>query len=181
MKRIAFIIPFAFTALIFIITPACKKTAKDYIFTKSYGELSLTVDTISKVGPLFLGNAEYNTDIKAQLAEQNYGLNNLKSIKVSNMTVRITNPGRDLNYFRKIDVRVSNNQAADLNIGTIEFPDETNVTSAVFTPLDGNYTEVFKQEKVNFKFFAINDLPIIPDSLNLKVNISLEFKAALGN
>ncbi|MBX7203380.1 MAG: hypothetical protein IT240_07920 [Bacteroidia bacterium] len=160
---------------------ACKKTAKEHQFTKSYGELSFTVDTISKVGPLFLASAEYLTDIEAELAEKDFGLNNLKKISVSNMTISITNPGQTLNYFRRIDVRVSNGQADDLNIGSITLPDETNVTSAVFSPVDAELTEIFKQKKVTFKFYGENDLPIVPDPLNMKVNVSLEFKAALGN
>jgi hypothetical protein len=160
---------------------ACKKTAKDYTFTKNYGELTFSVDTISSVGPLFLAAAEYNTDIGAQLAEKDYGVNNLKKISVSNMSIRITDPGKDLNYFRRIDVRVSNGQASELNIGSISLPDETNLTSATFTPVDAELTEIFKQKKVEFRFYGENDLPIIPDPLNMKVNISLEFKAALGN
>lgn len=160
---------------------ACKKTANDITIQKDYGELSFTVDTISKVGTLFLASAEYNTDIEAALAEKDFGLNNLKKITVSNMTLRITNPGKDLNYFRRVDVRVSNGQASELNIGTITLPDETNATSAVFSPVEAELTEIFKQKKVMFRFYGENDLPIVPDPLTMKVNISLEFKAALGN
>lgn len=160
---------------------SCKKTANDLQFSKSYGDFSFVVDTATAVGPRFLAAATYTTDIEDQLSEKGFLLGNLKKVKIKNMTISTTNSAQNLNYFRRIDVRVSNGSAGELIFGEINLPDTTYQTSAVFNPSDVNLVEVFRQKKVEFRFYGETDLPILPDPVELKSTISFDIEARLGN
>jgi hypothetical protein len=161
---------------------ACKKAVSKASFIKNYGVTSFTTDTVTGVGAKFLGEQVVKTDLTKDLADQGFTLANIKSVKILNVVLNVVDPSRNLNCFRKLDIRVSNSTGAgDVAITSVNLPDETSAKFVYFKTADIDMHEFFKNDELTFKFYGINDLPIRPEPLKMEVRMLFEVNAALGN
>jgi hypothetical protein len=161
---------------------ACKKTVSKASFIKNYGVASFTADTVTGVGAKFLGEQIVKTDLKSDLADQGFTMANIKSVKILNLVLYVVDPNRNLDCFRRLEIRVSNSSGAgDVTITSVNLPDETSAKSVYFTTEDIDMHEFFKNDELTFKFYGVNDLPIRPEPLQMEVRMMFEVNAALGN
>jgi len=172
---------FFFISAIIITISSCKKTVEDLIFEKSYGELNFTVDTTSQVGYAYLGEVTVPTDINARLEEAGLNINNLKSVSIKSIIIENVNPNQTLNYFRKLEIQLSNSSASNLIFARATLPENTDQRSVTLSPAVDDLKEFFKQESFGFAFYGENDLPIQPEPVALKAKLIFEIKSGLGN
>jgi hypothetical protein len=99
---------YIFTIAALFATQSCKETVNDLNFDQGYASSTFQADTTSLVGVQDFGT--YNTDpgIQAKLQADGFTLNNLKSITVKKAVISTVNGGQNLNYFRNLQIRMSN-------------------------------------------------------------------------
>jgi hypothetical protein len=165
----------------FILISACKKSAEPLSYTKEYPEMIFTVDTTSSTGDMLLGSQIVQTDVVNYLSENGFTVNNLKSVKVSSIEIGVLSPGKTLDFFKKLEVRLSNQGAGNVIFASKELPDSFTETSTTITPLDVDLAEYFKQGELQFSFYGRNDLQILPDPIQMRVKVNVQVDARLGN
>lgn len=171
---------FLFLSLL-LIGSSCKKTTDPLDYSKEYENLTFTVDTTSSTGEILLGTQEVQTDVLNYLAENGFTLNNLKSVKVNSITISTVNANQNLDYFKKLEVRLSNQGAGNVIFASKELPDSFTESTTTIAPDDVDLKEFFKQGELSFSFFAQNDLPILPEPVPMTAKISVQVVARLGN
>jgi hypothetical protein len=172
--------------IVFIITASflfsCKKTLNDISFSKDYASANFTADTTSTVGVFDFGTFTTNTEILSTLEADGFTLNNLKNVTVNKVTVSTVNSAQNLNYFRNLQVRMSNSLGADeVTIADIQLPEETTQTSVDLVSKGVELKEIFKDGQISFSLTSETDLPILPNPVPLNVTFNFTVKAALGN
>jgi len=172
----------SFILAIGMLAVSCKKSVNEASFVKNYGVATFTTDTISTVGAKFLGQKIINTDLTADLSAKGFTKANIKSVKILNLVLYVTDSSRNLNCFRRLEIRVSNSTGAgDVVISSVNLPDETAQKSVYFKTEDVDMQEFFKNDELTFKFYGVNDLPIRPEPLEMEVRMMFEVNTALGN
>ena len=165
----------------FLFLSACKKSADPLNYTKEYPEMTFTIDTTSSTGDMLLGAQTVQTDVVNYLSENGFTVNNLKSVKVSSIEIAVITPGKTLDFFKKLEVRLSNQGAGNVIFASKELPDSYTETSTIITPSDVNLAEYFKQGELEFSFYGRNDLQILPDPIQIRAKINVLVDARLGN
>ena len=178
-------IKYSFTALIIItlaFASSCKKTLNDISFSKDYANAEFVVDSTSMVGVFELGSFSTSTDILSTLEADGFTANNLKNVTLTKATVSNVNASQNLNYFRSLQIRTSNSLGADeVTFAEVQLPEETTQTSVDLISKGVELKEIFKDTQIQFSLNAETDLPILPNPVPLKVTLSFQVKAALGN
>lgn len=178
-------IKYAYTAVILFAVASltsCKKTLNDISFSKDYANAEFIVDTTSMVGVFDLGSFSTSTDILSTLEADGFTVNNLKNVTLTKATVSNVNTAQNLNYFRSIQIRTSNSLGADeVTFAEVQLPEETTQTSIDLVSKGVELKEIFKDSEIQFSLNAETDLPILPNPVPLKVALTFEVKAALGN
>ncbi len=167
--------------IIFLSISACKKSAKPLSYEKEYASMNFIVDTTSTTGDYELGTKDVQTDIVNYLADNGFTINNLKSVKVTSITLSVVSPNKTLDYFKKLEVRLSNQGAGNVIFASIDLPDTYTQTSTSITPFDVDLKEYFKQGDLSFAFYGRNDLQILPDPIEMSASIKIQVEARLGN
>jgi len=169
------------TALFIIVTiSACKKTVEPLDYSKEYESYTVVVDTTSQTGEILLGTHDIQTDITNELAAQGFTVNNLKSVKIKEIKIETTEPGKTLDYFSRIDIRLNNQGAGNVIFATRDLGEFYTSSSVTFVDEGFELKEFFKQADMQFKIYGINDL-IISESLSLRISMSFTVNAKLGN
>ena len=178
-------IKYSFTALIIVtlaFASSCKKTLNDISFSKDYANAEFVVDSTSMVGVFELGSFSTSTDILSTLEADGFTANNLKNVTLTKATVSNVNASQNLNYFRSLQIRTSNSLGADeVTFAEVQLPEETTQTSVDLISKGVELKEIFKDTQIQFSLNAETDLPILPNPVPLKVTLSFQVKAALGN
>jgi hypothetical protein len=161
---------------------SCKKTLNDISFSKDYASAEFVVDTSSAVGVFELGSFTTSTDILSTLEADGFTNNNLKNVTLTKATVSNVNSSQNLNYFRSLQIRTSNSLGADaVTFADIQLPEETTQKSVDLVSKGVELKEIFKDSQITFSLTSETDLPILPNPVPLKVTLTFEVKAALGN
>lgn len=172
----------AFILSAFVFSSSCKKTLNDISFSKDYANAQFVVDTTSMVGVFELGSFTTSTDILSTLEADGFTVNNLKNVTLTKATVSNVNTSQNLNYFRSLQIRTSNSLGADeVTFADIQLPEETTQTSVDLISKGVELKEIFKDNQIQFSLNAETDLPILPNPVPLKVSLTFQVKAALGN
>ncbi len=172
----------AFILSLLVFSSSCKKTLNDISFSKDYANAEFVVDTTSTVGVFELGTFTTNTDILSTLEADGFTVNNLKNVTLTKATVSNVNTSQNLNYFRSLQIRTSNSLGADeVTFADIQLPEETTQTSIDLISKGVELKEIFKDSQIQFSLNAETDLPILPNPVPLKVTLTFQVKAALGN
>lgn len=178
-------IKYTYTALIIValaFASSCKKTLNDISFSKDYANAEFVVDSTSMVGVFELGSFSTSTDILSTLEADGFTANNLKNVTLTTATVSNVNGSQNLNYFRSLQIRTSNSLGADeVTFAEVQLPEETTQTSVDLISKGVELKEIFKDTQIQFSLNAETDLPILPNPVPLKVTLSFQVKAALGN
>ena len=178
-------IRYSYTALIIValaFASSCKKTLNDISFSKDYANAEFVVDSTSMVGVFELGSFSTSTDILSTLEADGFTANNLKNVTLTKATVSNVNESQNLNYFRSLQIRTSNSLGADeVTFAEVQLPEETTQTSVDLISKGVELKEIFKDTQIQFSLNAETDLPILPNPVPLKVTLSFQVKAALGN
>lgn len=178
-------IKYTYSAIILlsiVFSSSCKKTLNDISFSKDYANAEFVVDTTSMVGVFELGAFTSNTDILSTLETDGFTLNNLKNVTLTKATVSNVNTSQNLNYFRSLQIRTSNSLGVDeVTFADIQLPEETTQSSADLISKGVELKEIFKDSQIQFSLHAETDLPVLPNPVPLKVSLTFQVKAALGN
>lgn len=165
-----------------VFSSSCKKTLNDISFSKEYTNTEFVLDTTSMVGVFEIGSFSANTDILSTLEADGFTINNLKNVTLTKATVSNVNNSQNLNYFRSLQIRTSNSLGADeVTFADIQLPEETTQTSVDLISKGVELKEIFKDSQIQFSLNAETDLPILPNSVPLKVTLTFQVNAALGN
>lgn len=180
MKIQNFLSVFLVAALPFM--HSCKETLNDLSFSKDYASAEFVVDTTSTVGDSEIGSFTTSTDILSTLETDGFTTNNLKNVRLTKATVSNVNSSQNLNYFRSVQIRISNSLGADdVIFADIQLPEETTQQSVDLISKGIEFKDIFKDNQITFSLSAETDLPILPDPVPLKITLTFEVKAALGN
>ncbi|MEX1189157.1 MAG: hypothetical protein WED33_07850 [Bacteroidia bacterium] len=156
-----------------------KKGAEPVAYTKIYDNFSFIVDTTNGAGNLTLGVYEVETDIISELSAAGFTVNNLTSVKINEIKLEATTPGQTLDYFRRIEIQLRNLTSADVNFATKDLPENFENNFVVFSDEGVDLKEYFKETGLIFTVSAINELPIQPDRLNLRLSLKFDVQASL--
>lgn len=161
---------------------SCKKPLDELSFSKDYASANFVVDTTSVIGVRDLGSFTANTEILSTLEADGFELSNLNNVAVNKITISTVNSGQNLNYFRNLQLKISNSLGVDnLAIADIQLPDETTQTSVDLVSKGVELKEIFKDGQIQFSLTAETDLPILPSPVPLNITLSFTVKAALGD
>jgi hypothetical protein len=173
-------IAFILSAIAF--SSSCKKTLNDISFSKDYANAEFVIDTTSMVGVFELGTFTTKTDILSTLEADGFTVNNLKNVTLTKATVSNVNSSQNLNYFRSLQIRTSNSLGADeVTFADVQLPEETTQSRVDLISKGVELKEVFKDSQIQFSLNAETDLQILPNPVPLKVSLTFQVKAALGN
>jgi len=139
------------------------------------------VDTISFVGAREFVTFVINTNIENTLALNDFTINNVKEAKVVSVELSTVNANQDLNYFKNLSLRMSNDAGAQLIFANAVLPDETTQKTVSFVPETTDLKEFFKLASIQFTLYGINDLPILPSPVDLRIKFNVDVTAGLGN
>jgi hypothetical protein len=172
---------FVITTLAVVLTfSACKKTVEPLDYSKEYESFTFLVDTTTLTGEILLGTHDIQTDITNELAAEGFTVNNLKSVKIKEIKIETTEPGKTLDYFSRIDIRLNNQGAGNVIFASKDLGETYTSSSVTFFDEGIELKEFFKQGDMQFKVYGINDL-IIPEPLALRISMSFNVNAKLGN
>jgi hypothetical protein len=168
--------------LVLTFSQACKKkTAGPLNYVKTYEEYAFSVDTTNGTGNLTLGVFEVQTDILNELSAEGFSVNNLKSVKINEIKLEVLQAGQTLDYFRRIELKLSTSTAGNVIFGTKDLPENFENNFIVFSDEGVDLKEYFKQTEMIFTVGGINDLPIQPTPITLKISMKFDIQASLGN
>jgi hypothetical protein len=161
---------------------SCKKPLDELSFSKDYASANFVADTTSFVGVRDLGSFTTNTEILSTLEADGFELSNLNNVVVNKITISNVNSSQNLNYFRSLQMKISNSLGTDnLAIAEIQLPEETTQTSVELVSKGIELKEIFKDGQIQFSLTSETDLPILPNPVPLNVTLSFSVKAALGD
>jgi len=178
MKYWKYILCLALGSLTF--TFSCKKVGGNKTINYKF-QNEFKVDTISLVGEREFVGFSTATDIEKYLSMNDFTINNVKEAKVLSVEISTINANQDLNYFKRLSLRMSNDAGAQLIFANAELPDETTKKLITFTPESMDLKEFIKQPSIQFTLLGTNDLPILASPVDLKIIFNIEVKAGLGN
>jgi len=169
--------------LIFLLSTiffSCKKVGGNKNINYEF-QNEFKVDTISLVGEREFVTFSMNSNIETYLAMNDFTINNIKEAKVNAVEISTINTNQDLNYFKNLSLRMTNDAGAQLIFANAVLPDETTQKTVNFVPETTDLKEFFKQPTIQFTLYGINDLPVLPSAVDLRIEIIVDVTAGLGN
>lgn len=170
-----------FIAIISLSQACKKKTTQPLGYTKTYSDHSFIIDTTNGTGNLTLGIYEIQTDILNELSAEGFSVNNLKSVKINEVKLEVLEEGQTLDYFRRLELKLSTATAGNVIFATKDLPENFENDFVVFSDEGVDLKEYFKQTEMLFAIDGINDLPIQPSPITLKISMKFDIRASLGN
>jgi hypothetical protein len=163
-----------------IISFSCKKVGGNKNINYAFQQ-DFKVDTISYVGEREFVTFEMNTNIESYLALNDFTINNIKEAKVISVELSTVNTNQDLNYFKNLSLRMTNDAGAQLIFANAVLQDETVQKTVSFVPETTDLKEFFKLATIQFTLYGINDLSILPSPVDLRIKFNVDVTAGLGN
>jgi len=159
---------------------SCKKVGGNKNINYEF-QSDFKVDTISLVGEREFVTFIMNLNIETYLTMNEFSINNIKEAKVNSVEISTINANQDLNYFKNLSLRMTNDAGAQLIFANASLPDETTQKTVSFVPETTDLKEFFKLPTIQFTLYGINDLPILPSPVDLRIKFNVDVTAGLGN
>lgn len=159
----------------FVLTSCDKAKEKlkvDANFELKLPSVKLYVDTFSTFGDLNLASSVIQSTLQKTLDDNNAKLEDLESVKLSNVEIEMINPGtQNFNIYNKMFGRMSASGVAETRVAYLD-PVPTNVTKIILSSDHADLKDYLKQPEINFSLVGQSN------AANLErdtVNVTLHF------
>ena len=164
----------ALTSAVFF--SACDKAKEklkvDANFELKLPTVKLFVDTFSATGDLKIDSTVIQSSLQKTLDDNNAKMDDLESVKLSNIEVEMINPGtQNFNIYNKVFGRMSATGLAQTRIAYLD-PVPTNVTKILLNSDHADLKEYLKKPEITFSLFGQSNAGNLQRDT---VNVTLHF------